>query len=121
MDFNSSFSISHDYISDFYLKKSGTKIKSFKDWNQGRWQTLIQDVIGYADYVDKAKSEKEEQLPASAPITLEAGLHNLPLLPEMKTGVRGVETADDAKKIIRAYFTRHYSMVYFPLIWQILT
>lgn len=112
MDFIKIICTSHDYISDFYYKKSGKKFKSFKEWNQGRWQTLIQDVIAYADYVDKAKSEKDEQLPTAAPILLGVGPRNLPLLPTEKKGVRGSETADDAKKIIRAYFTRHYRAVF---------
>ena len=100
---------SHDYIHELKFKKTGKKFKSFKEWNKDRWQHLIEDVIGYADYVEKVLNDKDESPGCKvSEIVLDVGEDQLPILPEAIKGVRGSETADVAKRIIRAYFTRHY-------------
>lgn len=68
----------------------------------------MEDLIGYADYVNAERKGDGDCDAKPAPVTLIAGDGLLPLLPPPINGVRGTETAKQAQEIIRAYFLRHY-------------
>lgn len=71
-------------------------------------------MIGYSNYVDQERKDKGEDTEAPPPtsVVFEKGPGNLPLLPPEVKGVRGMEVAQQAKEIIRAYFLRHYRKFY---------
>src|SRR5258705_298941 len=101
---------SHDYIADLHAQSHGKKFKTFKEWNSQVYSRIVQDMIGYANYVDKQRKDESDEGAASTPepINFEKGPGGLPLLPSEVKGVRGMEVAKNAKEIIRAYFLRHY-------------
>ena len=99
---------SHDYIADLHVKTHGKRFKTFKEWNGPAYQKLVQDMIGYANYVDKERKHDDTPEPSSVPVIFERGPAMLPLLPEAVSGVRRTETAKQAQEIVRAYFLRHY-------------
>jgi len=103
---------SHDYIADLHSKSHGKKFKTFKEWNGQGYSRLIQDMIGYANYVDQERKESSNSDPVPAPINFERGPRGLPLLPPEIKGVRGMEVARNAQEIIRSYFLRHYREVF---------
>lgn len=97
-----------------HAKTHGKKFKTFKEWNSDGYDRLIQDVIGYANYVDKERKEDAEPNSASNapdPVNFLKGPGGLPLLPLEVKGVRGSELAKHAREIIRAYFLRHYRRI----------
>lgn len=112
---------SHDYIADIHAKNHGKKFKTFKEWNGEGYSRIVQDMIGYANYVDKQRKEEAVGDPStiSEPITFENGSGGLPLLPLEVKGVRGSEIAKHAQEIIRAYFLRHYRNISIFLNWSI--
>jgi hypothetical protein len=99
---------SHDYIADIHLKSHGKKFKTFKEWNPKGYERIVEDLIGYADYVSNERKDGDEPEDKPCPVTLTAGDGLLPLLPPPVSGVRGTEIAKQAQEIIRAYFLRHY-------------
>ena len=101
---------SHDYISDLHSKSHGNKFKTFKEWNAQGYSRIVQDMIGYANYVDKQRREECVMDPEALPevINFEKGPGGLLLLPLEVKGLRGLETAKHAREIIRAFFLRHY-------------
>ena len=82
----------------------------FKEWKGDGYGQLVQDMIGYANYVDEQRREISDgdvgQTPS--PVNFESGPGNLPLLPPEAKGVKGVEVSKNAQEIIRAYYLRHY-------------
>ena len=116
-------SFSHDYISGLHSKATGKKIKTFKEWNAKGYARLIEDIIGYAQYVDQETKESSTDETGFGPesnqfTNFEVGPGMLPLLPKELKGVRGGEVAKHATEVIRSYFTRHYhkSVTYFSWI-----
>jgi hypothetical protein len=101
-------SYSHDYIANIHLKSHGKKFKTFREWNSKGYDRLINDVIGYADYVAAERQDTGEPEVKPTPVTLNSGAGLLPLLPPAVNGVRGTEIARQAQEIVRAYFLRHY-------------
>jgi hypothetical protein len=88
-----------------HAKNHGKSFKTFKEWNVLGYGRIIQDMIGYANYVDKQRKEEAEEDPTiSPPINFENRPGGLPLLPLEFKGVRGSEIAKHAQEIIRAYF-----------------
>jgi hypothetical protein len=79
-----------------------------KEWNPKGYQRIVEDLIGYADYVTTERQVEGDPEPRPAPVTLNSGEGLLPLLPPPVNGVRGTEIAKHAQEIIRAYFLRHY-------------
>ena len=88
----------------------GKKFKTFKEWNTKGYGRLVEDVIGYAQYVDQERTKESEDVSqeTSGFVNYENGPGMLPLLLKELKGVRGVEVAKHANEIIRAYFLRHY-------------
>ena len=75
---------------------------------------IVADMIGYAEYVKKARSDEklvENDGSMEESYLLVKGPGGLPLLPAAVKGVRGEETAKLSEKIIRAYFLDHYRML----------
>jgi hypothetical protein len=105
---------SHDYISNIHANNHGKKIKTFKEWNSQGYGRIVQEMIGYANYVDRQRKEEvEDDVPhISEPVNFENGPGGLPLLPAEVKGVRGSETTKHAQEIIRSYFLRHYRKLY---------
>ena len=100
---------SHDYIADLHAQGSGTKFKTFKEWNEKGYARLVEDLIGYAQYVDQERNAKaDEDLSAADKINFENGPGMLPLIPMEVKGIRGGEVAKHANEVIRSYFSRHY-------------
>jgi hypothetical protein len=99
---------SHDYISSLYAQTHGKQIKTFKEWSNTKYSRLIEDVIGYANYVNEEWKDKSEEITPSPEVTLNVGPAQLPLLPPAVKGPRGWEVSQRAQEIIRAYFTKHY-------------
>ena len=93
-----------------HCRTHGKKFKTFKEWNPQGYTRLVEDVIGYANYVKQQKMAAPEPMvePSPAPVVLESGPGQLPLIPPMVQGIRGTEVAKQVKDIIRAYFSRHY-------------
>ena len=83
-------------------------VKNSREWNSKGYERIIEDLIGYADYVDAERKDMGEVAPKPTPITLNTGPGMLPLLPPPSKGVRGSETAKQGQEIVRAYFLRHY-------------
>jgi hypothetical protein len=102
---------SHDYISGFHAKTSGTKLKTFREWNLKGYDRIVADMMGYAQYIQEHKmnGEEKEVSAMNKPLNYENGPGMLPLLPAEIKGVRGSEVAKSAREIIRSYFQRHYS------------
>ena len=96
-----------------HAKSHGKKFQTFKEWNRDGYSWIVQDMIGYANYVDKQRKEDVEGDTSTIPepVTFEKGSGGLPLLPLEVKGVRGSEIAKHAQEIIRAYFLRHYRNV----------
>lgn len=92
-----------------HFKTHGKKFKTFKKFNAQGYNRLVDDVIGYANYVKQQKMAAPEVKAeeGSAPVVLECGAGQLPLIPSMVHRVCGAEVAKQAKEIIRAYFLRH--------------
>lgn len=107
---------SHDYIADLHSKSHGKKFKTFKEWNKDGYSRIVQDMIGYANYVDKQRKEDAEGDSSTIPepVIFEKGAGGLPLLPAEVKGARGAEIAKHAQEIIRGYFLRHYRITCFP-------
>jgi hypothetical protein len=100
---------SNDYVAELYAKSHGKKFKTFKEWNSQGYSRIVQEMIGYANYVHQEKQEEtEDVISTPEPVNFKNGPGNLPLLPEAVNGVKGVEVAKQAKEIIRSYFLRHY-------------
>jgi hypothetical protein len=102
--------ISHDYISGLHAEKSGTKLKTFKEWKEKGHDRIVADMMGYAQYVQSHQNEEDEcKVESDAALSYINGPGMLPLLPTEVKGVRGVEVAKSGRDIIRSYFQRHYS------------
>ena len=99
---------SHDYISDLHAQDSGRKFKTFKEWNVKGYSRLVEDIIGYAQYVDTERNEKAEEDTGADKISFADGPGMLPLIPTEAKGVRGLEPAKHTQEVIRSYFSRHY-------------
>jgi len=99
-------SFSHDYIADLHAKSHSQRFKTFKEWNQQGYSRIVQDMIGYANYVDSQRKTEADPDASTTPepFTFENGPGGLPLLPMEVKGVRGSETAKHAQDIIRSYF-----------------
>jgi len=101
---------SHDYIASLFSKKTGTKMKTFREWNEHGHQRIVNDMMQYAKYVNDLKNKDENgDSEKEKPLNYKNGPGTLPLLPEPTMGVRGKEVAKSAREIIRSYFQRHYS------------
>ena len=115
---------SHDYIAEIHAKSHGKRFKTFKEWKGEAYGQLVQDMIGYANYVDEQRKDNQngESDPSPSPVILERGEGNLPILPPETKGVKGTEVAKHAQEIIRAYFLRHYrKKLYFPFTPMVVT
>ena len=101
---------SHDYISSFLAKTSGTKLKTFQEWNVKGYDRIVAETMGYAQYIQDHKKNEvgNDTLPINKPVSYKNGPDMLPVLPAEFKGVRGSEVAKSAKEIIRSYFQRHY-------------
>lgn len=93
-----------------HFKTHGKKLKTFKEWNPQGYNRLVEDIIGYANYVKQQKMADPEPMaePSPVAVVLDSGPGKLPLIPPLAQGVRSAEVAKHAKDIIWAYFTRHY-------------
>jgi hypothetical protein len=94
-----------------HAKSHGKKFKTFKEWNGQGYARIIQDMIGYANYVDQQRKDGASLDSEPVPVNFERGPGNLPLLPPEVKGVRGMEIAKNAQEIIRAYFLKHYRKI----------
>jgi hypothetical protein len=83
-------------------------MKTFKEWNEKGYGRLVEEMIGYANYVHEQRNDTSEPSQPAAPINFDSGPGSLPLLPAENKGVRGSEVAKHAQEVIRAYFLRHY-------------
>ena len=101
---------SHDYISSLFSKKTGSKLKTFREWSETGHQRIVNDMMNYAKYVHDFKNDGGNgESGKEKAVNYTNGPGTLPLLPEPTMGVRGKEVAKSAREIIRAYFQRHYS------------
>ena len=106
---------SNDYISHLDSQGGPKKFLPFKDWNPAAHKRIVADMIGYAEYVKKARIEntvvgKEIVTGIEDSPLLVQGPGGLPLIPLAVKGVRGEETSKWAGKIVREYFLQHYSL-----------
>jgi uncharacterized short protein YbdD (DUF466 family) len=104
---------SHDYVAELHAKSHGKRFKTFKEWKGEGYSQIVQDMIGYANYVDKQrkKNPNPDSDSAPAPVMFETGPGKLLLLPPEAKGVKGIEIAKNAQEIICAYFLRHYCKI----------
>lgn len=105
------YECSHDYVASLFAKKSGTKLKTFREWNEKGYQRIVGDMMGYAEYIQQEKSNDGDgrRSEEETPMNYSNGPGMLPLLPKAVNGLKGREIAKHAKDIIRSYFQRHYS------------
>jgi hypothetical protein len=99
---------SNDIIAALHARNTGKEFKTFKEWNEKGYGRLVEEMIGYANYVHEQRNEDPESSQPAAPINFDSGPGSLPLLPPENKGIRGSEVAKHAQEIIRAYFLRHY-------------
>ena len=95
---------SHDYILDMHSKSTGKRFQTFKEWNEKRYQRIVEDMMGYAKYVNAERTSAESVPVVPALITFDTGLGMLPMLSPATKGARGVEIAKQAQDIVQAYF-----------------
>ena len=64
---------------------------SCKEWNTQGYSRIVQNMIGYANYVDKQRKEEPamDSDDAPEPVIFEKGPGGLPLLPMEVKGLRG--------------------------------
>jgi hypothetical protein len=95
-------------VADLHAKSHGKRFKSFNQWNTQGYRRIVEDMIGYATYVENERKQEADPDSPPEPVIFESGPGGLPLLPSEVKGVRGLEIAKHAQEIIRAYFLRHY-------------
>ena len=91
-----------------HSKSTGKRFQTFKEWNEKGYQRIVEDMMGYAKYVNAERTSAESVPVVPTPITFDTGLGMLPMLSPATKGARGVEITKQAQDIVRAYFNRHY-------------
>jgi uncharacterized short protein YbdD (DUF466 family) len=65
---------SHDYVADLHAKSNAKRFKRFKEWNSQGYGRIVQEMIGYDNYVDKQRKEEVDPESPSELVNFENGL-----------------------------------------------